>query len=225
MVIKDLGGCNMNKKHKNEPTNFDEINVKRMNIVDEDGTIRMTLSNKERFPAPLTFEGKEAPREGDPKAGIVLYNDEGIECGGLLFSSKNTEEGIEQQVLLAMDGYAQNDVVDLGMYEKNGERGYALVFSDRPKKFLTDFAKEHEEMLFAEDSPERREYIQNLYETGEIGFERMKIEKSMSGEVSVNLSDSKGRQRIRLAIDETDVPKLEFLDEEGEVAYTFPPEK
>lgn len=203
---------------------FEEINVKRINILDEDGTIRMAISNKQRFPAPLILEGRDVPRDGNASAGIVFYNDDGYECGGLAFSSKKTKEnGIEQSVLLAFDPYLQNDVIDLGMYEINGERTYALVFHDRPKKLITDFIKEHEEAIFAEDSPEKMKYLGELYENGELGFERMKIEKSVSGEVSIKLSDSKGRQRIRLVVDQNDTPKLEFLDEKGQVIYSLPP--
>jgi hypothetical protein len=32
---------------------FDEINVKRINIVDENGKIIMAISNKDYFPAPI----------------------------------------------------------------------------------------------------------------------------------------------------------------------------
>lgn len=203
--------------------NFDEINVKRINIVDEDGTIRMALTNKERQPAPIEIDGKKVPRDLKPSAGIIFYNDEGIECGGLQFSSQKKDNDITQQILFAFDPYLQNDVVDFGMHEKNGERSCFLTFTDRPKKSLIDFIKEHKEMVFTEDSPERRKYIKKIYEQGELGYERMALEKSKSGEVSVKLSDSKGRERIRMAIDKDDVPVLEFLDEKGEVTYSLPP--
>jgi hypothetical protein len=203
---------------------FDEINVKRINIVDEDGTVRMTLTNKKRFPAPLVVDGQEVPRELNPSAGIVFYNDEGYECGALTFSSQKNGANGNQHILLSFDPYLQNDVIDLSMYEENGERSCTFVFSDRPKKSLVDFIKEHKEMVFSEDSPKRREYIKKLYEQGELGYERLILEKSMSGEVSVKLADRKGRERIRMAINEKDVPVLEFLNEEGEVIYSLPPQ-
>lgn len=210
----------------NETNSFEEINVKRINIVDEDGTIRMALTNKKRFPAPLEVDGKEVPRDMNPSAGIVFYNDEGFECGALSFSSQKREDAnTKQQILFSLDPYLQNDVIDLGMYEENGERSCTLVFSDRPKKSIMEFIKDHKEMVFSKDSPKRREYIKNLYEQGELGYERMILEKSMSGEVSVKLADSKGRERIRIAIDENDVPIFEFLNEVGEVIYSLPPQK
>ena len=33
-------------KKNNDVTNFDEINVKKINIIEKDGTIRMVISNK-----------------------------------------------------------------------------------------------------------------------------------------------------------------------------------
>ncbi|WP_353892788.1 hypothetical protein PRVXH_002162 [Proteinivorax hydrogeniformans] len=43
--------------------------------------------------------------------------------------------------------------------------------------------------------------------------------------MSVKLSDSKGNERIRMVIDENDIPKLEFLNGNGEVIYSLPPKQ
>lgn len=48
--------------------------------------------------------------------------------------------------------------------------------------------------------------------------------KERNGDVSVKLMDSKGHPRIRLVVDKNDVPKMQFLNEEGEVTYQLPPE-
>lgn len=48
--------------------------------------------------------------------------------------------------------------------------------------------------------------------------------KSENGEVSVQLMDSKGKQRIRMVVDENDEAKMEFLDGKGNVLYRLPPE-
>lgn len=56
-----------------ETKHFEEINAKRINIVDDNGTIRMALTNKDHFPPPLSYEGKELPREMGSNAGIIFY--------------------------------------------------------------------------------------------------------------------------------------------------------
>ncbi|MGE8205552.1 hypothetical protein ACQKP0_13410 [Heyndrickxia sp. NPDC080065] len=43
--------------------------------------------------------------------------------------------------------------------------------------------------------------------------------------MSVQLSDSKGKPRIQMVIDENDVPRMEFLDGDGNVVYKLPPEE
>ena len=46
--------------------------------------------------------------------------------------------------------------------------------------------------------------------------------KTPDGDVSMKLMDSKGKDRIRMVIDENDEPKMEFLNEHGEVIYRLP---
>jgi len=50
------------------------------------------------------------------------------------------------------------------------------------------------------------------------------IGKNSKGEASVQLSDSKGKPRVRMVVDKSDVPRMEFLDSEGNVTYKLPPE-
>ena len=46
--------------------------------------------------------------------------------------------------------------------------------------------------------------------------------KTQNGDVSMKLMDSKGKDRIRMVIDENDEPRMEFLDAHGEVTYKLP---
>jgi len=50
------------------------------------------------------------------------------------------------------------------------------------------------------------------------------MRKAKTGSKSMQLMDSKGKSRIKMVVDENDVPKIEFLDEEGNVTYTLPPQ-
>lgn len=60
---------------------FDEITVHRINLVEPDGTLRMVISDKARFPGAI-FHGKEY-RHPRSAAGMLFFNDEGTEDGGL----------------------------------------------------------------------------------------------------------------------------------------------
>jgi hypothetical protein len=71
---------------------FDEIQVHRIDVVEPNGTLRMVISNKNRLP-PVIVNGKEHPEMGEPRpqAGMLFYNDEGSENGGLIFGGHRNE--------------------------------------------------------------------------------------------------------------------------------------
>ena len=66
------------RSHRSET--FDEITVRRINLVEPDGTLRMVLSNHDQMPG-IIVKGKEFPKVDRPEAGMLFYNDEGSENG------------------------------------------------------------------------------------------------------------------------------------------------
>src|SRR5437899_2795388 len=70
-----------------KPSNLGEVTVERINVVDANGTRRMVITNKDRMPNEfVTRSGKTGHRSGEPSAGILFYNDEGHENGGLIWA-------------------------------------------------------------------------------------------------------------------------------------------
>ena len=69
---------------------FEEIDVERINLVGKDGRVQLVLANKERLPDPV-IDGKTLKRSGLPTPGLIFYNDEGDECGGLIFGGGRRE--------------------------------------------------------------------------------------------------------------------------------------
>src|SRR5215469_14156873 len=64
---------------------FDVVRVHRIDVVEPDGTLRMVISNHDKLP-PVIIKGKEQKMaEARPQAGMLFYNDEGTENGGLIF--------------------------------------------------------------------------------------------------------------------------------------------
>lgn len=74
---------------------FDAITVKRINVVENDGTRRMVISGATNAPPPI-LNGKAYKRAVMP-AGITFYNSKGDERGGIGLASRN---GGEQSVLV-----------------------------------------------------------------------------------------------------------------------------
>jgi len=199
--------------------------VENINIIDKDGKVRMKLFNNDHIP-PLIMDGKDiAPghRQNAPIAGIMFYNGEGDECGGLLFGSDKDKNGnYESGASLTFDQYKQDQVVQVHYDDANGERNYGFSIYDRSNKTLTELIEQINEINNSNLSEEEKE--KELEKVSEGNTQRAFMGKNPKGEVQVQLSDSKGKPRIRMVIDENDVPCMEFLDGEGNVTYKLPPE-
>jgi hypothetical protein len=86
---------------------FDEIEVHRINVVEPDGTLRMVISNKAAFPGAI-IRGKEYPHAERKTAGMLFFNDEGTENGGLIFGGSKDKGGhVESYGHLSFDQYEQ----------------------------------------------------------------------------------------------------------------------
>jgi hypothetical protein len=85
---------------------FDEITVHRIKVVEPDGTLRMVISNHDRFPGVIE-KGKELGPNRRPGAGMLFLNDEGTENGGLIFGGHRGANGeiAEAGVSLSFDKY------------------------------------------------------------------------------------------------------------------------
>lgn len=106
--------------------NFEEITVKRINIVDDNGINRIVLSNEERMEPPI-IRGKKYKRALNP-AGIVFYNEKGDECGGIALS-KNPET---HTYALALD-YDNADAIGIITQQASDSKAYrsGIVINDK----------------------------------------------------------------------------------------------
>jgi hypothetical protein len=106
-------------------TDIDELRVHRIDIVEPDGTLRMVLSNKDRLP-PVIIKGQERPEMGEPRpqAGMIFYNDEGSENGGLIFGGRKNEKGevVDSGGSLSFDKYGAGQIIQLaGVDDKDNQ--------------------------------------------------------------------------------------------------------
>lgn len=211
------------KNKENEK--FINMDVENLNIVDKNGTVRLSLFNSDNMP-PLIFEGEDilpGHRQGSNKAGLMFFNAQGTECGGLIFGSEKNEETGEYSsgLSLTFDQYNHDQLIQMSVIDDNGTQNYGISIFDRPNETIKDTFTKINKMSTMEDECEKSKLLRELKESN---ARRMFMGKSSDGEVSVKLSDSKGNERIRMVIDKNDVPKLEFLNEKGEVIYSLPPE-
>ena len=93
----------------------------------------MVLSNHARLPG-IIVRGKEQafPR---PQAGMLFYNDEGSENGGLVFGGgKNAKGEVEDSGgSLSFDKYEANQIVQLAGMDDKEDRFAGLMVTDNPR--------------------------------------------------------------------------------------------
>ncbi len=115
---------------------FDEINAQRINIVDADGTLRMVISNKDRM-HPGVIDGKTIDRPR-PVAGMLFFNDEGDEVGGLTFTGREANGTRQANAGLMFDQLKQDQTIGFSYSEGNGRRTAGFQVWDRSDTRLGD---------------------------------------------------------------------------------------
>jgi len=110
---------------------FQEIRAQRIDIVEPDGTLRLVISNKARLPGVIV-KGHEDPPEDRPQAGMLFYNDEGSENGGLIFGGHKNEHGqvIDSGGSLSFDKYGASQIVQLAGVEDAANHFAGLAVND-----------------------------------------------------------------------------------------------
>jgi hypothetical protein len=202
--------------------NFDVIDVQRINVREPDGTLRMTISNMAEFPG-LYLDGKEYTHEREV-AGMLFFNNEGTENGGLVFAGHEDAEGnVSHGVHLSMDQYEQDQVVALNSIEAGGRRRSGLTIGDRPERPIVQDVQERAS-LDAMPEAERQALMEQRHAENYYGANRMFAGRNGERESVVDLMDESGNTRLRLKVEPDGSASIEFLDADGEVTATVTPE-
>ena len=192
-------------------TKFDTIDVQRINVREPDGTLRLAISNHALIPG-IIIGGKEYPHPNRPEAGMIFYNDQGDENGGLVFDGglkggKPTNGGS-----LTFDRYRQDQTLQLVSTEDGGDRRAGVVVNDRPDQPLD--IPTGLRIRAMKPGPDRDALIAN---SGWGGARRARLGRSEDGSVSLVLSDPQGRPRLALGVGRDGVPSVELRDATGTV--------
>jgi hypothetical protein len=202
---------------------FDEIDVKRINVREDDGTLRMIVSNTSRSPG-IIYHGKERPHPGGNRgAGIIFYNNEGTENGGLTFSGQKGPDGkVSGGGHLSFDQFEQDQVIQLTQSEYAGRRWAGMIVNDRPDAPLNfDAAERFTKMA---DGPEKTAMMQKFQAEGTFGRQRVYVGKTRDRDSAVMLNDAMGRPRILMKVMPDGKASIDFLDEKGGVVRSVTPD-
>jgi hypothetical protein len=107
---------------QSQKARFTEIDVERINVVEKDGKLRLTISNAERLPQPI-IGGKSYPLRGGTGAGsggMIFFNDEGNENGGLAYAGHKTATGYRANGHLTFDQFDQDEAVSFSYTDVDG---------------------------------------------------------------------------------------------------------
>jgi hypothetical protein len=170
---------------------FDELTVRRINVVEPNGVLRIVISDHAKLPG-IIVRGKEQAF-ARPQAGMLFYNDDGSETGGLIFGGRRNAKGevVDAGGSLSFDRYEANQIVQLIGVDDKEDRFAGLVVSDSP--------------------------------TGTEVHRRAWIGRNDDGTASLELRDARGRRRLVLEVSGEGAAKVQFLDEKGTVVNELTP--
>lgn len=202
--------CRNTEKEKS----VNELTVKRINIVDEEGNLRMVISNEERQ-HPGMMNGEEFPERQRP-SGIIFFNSSGDECGGLVYDGNEKDAGL----VFSVDQFKDDQIMQLQYMEDTEQkiRQYGLQIWDYPKEnAYAERYKRVEEIQNLNSLEEIEDAIYRMKSDSLSMEERLFVGKNFHNEVGLFINDQKGTPRIKIYIDKDNNPKMEFLDEHGVV--------
>jgi len=215
-------------RQSSQKQRFTEIDVERINVIEKDGKLRLTISNAARLPDPI-LGGKSYPLRGGTgagSAGLIFFNDEGNESGGLAYAGRQTATGHRANGHLTFDQFDQDETIALSYSDVEGRRRMGLSIADRANVPIQPFAESALVIMRLPDGPEKTRRLQQLRDSpvGEGGKSMMRVFVGRTPERSalVQLSDPTGRPRVRLTVDSLGAAALEFLDAAGRPTHRYP---
>lgn len=198
---------------------FKVINAERINIRERNGVLKAALSNSAGF-----NEGQRRERGGVTFSGLMFYNEEGQETGGLVYRGKAIPGGQDADVSLTFDQYNQDQNVYLHHEEYKDARGLriddGLTIIARPdwKGVKEEYAiyGEMEKLV----GPEEREALKlKSLQAGKIstrraffGVRRGTKDVEPYDDCGVFLKNKWGCDAIKLYVDNNNKPHFEIYD-------------
>ncbi|HEV2181482.1 MAG TPA: hypothetical protein VGR59_14240 [Gemmatimonadaceae bacterium] len=206
---------------------FDQINAHRINIRETNGTIRLAISNTDEFPGG-TIGGVELKyRNGHRGAGLLFYNDDGDENGGLVYETHVVNGVPEANSTIRFDHFRQQEAVGLNYEQQGTTKESGLMVWDQPNAPLTgDMARDLNDIQTMKDTAAQRAAYKAFQQKYDPAFghftQRVFVGRTRNDEAAVVLNDTKGKARVRLAVDSANHASLQFLDDSGKVVYRLP---
>ena len=233
MLVMAVGAFVRPPRHEK----FREIDVERINVMEPDGKYRLVISNRPRSIGPI-YKGKPFGYEGGGRPGLIFFNDEGTENGGLTFTGERGKDGRYRSSLhMSFDQFNQDQVLNLDYADENGRRRTGFSINDRPDVDIYEWWSKADSLQKRYGCPrsapqscrpdtasinrEMNAWLTPRAKGVPLNAQRMFIGKDPAKNAVLNLSDVNGKTRLRLVVDSLGAARIEFLTADGKVTNTI----
>ncbi len=206
-------------------TNFGIITARGINIVEPDGTVRLTISNRADFPSAWVHKNEFPRPDRREAAGMLFMSEEGSEQGGLIWGASQLPGGtIENHGHLSLDQYEENQIFALDAGQEGKDKFSRLTILDQGD-FPIGEKRKMADRINALPADKQDAAWGDFFASHRHDVKRMVLGCDPDGSVGLNLRDGNGRVRILLAVQQDGKPVLQFLDEQGHVVSEFTGQK
>jgi hypothetical protein len=196
---------------------FDTITARRINIVEPDGTVRLTISNRADFPGAWN-RGKEYPRpDRRNAAGMLFMSEEGTEQGGFIWGAGQLPDGsIQNHLHLSFDQYEENQVFAIDAGQEGNDKFSRITIVDQGNYAIAE-KRNANEAIDKLPPNEQDAAWDKFFATHRSDVKRLQLGRSADGSVGLELRDPNGKVRLLLSVRASGEPILQFLNENGKV--------
>ena len=194
---------------------FGTIDVERINVREPDGTLRMTVAGSKRMPG-IIIEGRERPHPNRREAGMIFFNDEGTENGGLVLDGAKIDGKPTNAGSLTFDRWQQDQTLQLISTEDGAQRRSGLIITDRP-----DAPMNWDRLDQIRQMPAGPAKDAAYAEQARGVAQRAWLGRQVDGSSQLVLRDGAGKPRLRLSVGADGASSIAFLDAAGKVTRTI----
>jgi len=204
----------VSRKHR-----FAEIDVERINVIENDGALRLVIANKARQHPGIVDGVTDHDRTGKRPPGMIFFNERGDEQGGLVFDGS---KGGGQGGSLTFDKFRGDQTVQfLQAEDANGNYFAGLKMNDQ-NMATVDVRKKKSEIDQLPSPEDQRAAWQKLRAQGMPYVERLVIGRDRDKASVLRMNDASGKMKIELKVESTGIPSLTFFDDNGKAIARIP---
>jgi len=202
---------------KGKKLEFDELTLKKLNLIGEDGSLRMVISNETRQ-HPGRMNGKDFPKRDRP-AGIIFFNNQGDECGGIIANVSTDNGATNSGMSFTMDNFHDDQVIQI-LNDETYENGNAKIQRGLTiKEFpigsdIVSRINKFEELEKIKDQKERDQKMDELWKK-EGSKKRLFVGRNRNNDSGLFLYDTYGNPKMKIYVNKDGEAKIEIIDNEG----------